>query len=264
MPVRDTFRPGQFCWIDLTAHDLPAAKAWYGALFGWTAVTQDTGGGPPYEFFVQGDLPVAAVGQMNDEMKAQGIPPTWNSYVAVEDCAASEARASALGGSVICPTMEIPGHGKLCFLADPSGAVFALWQQVAEGPGVRVAEHGALSWNELMTRDVTAARRFYGDLFGWGYRELDMGGTAYTVFSVDGEDAGGMMAMDGPQFEGVPEHWMVYLQVDDCAATAAAVGESGGTVLVPPTDIPVGTFAMVQDPQGGAFSLMQMAAEPTC
>ena len=94
MPVRKDFKPGEFCWIDLAAHDLKAAAAWYGELFGWKAVNL-TPGGPPYEFFMRGEAAAAAVAQMSDEMKAKGIPPMWNSYVFVESCEASEKKAAA-------------------------------------------------------------------------------------------------------------------------------------------------------------------------
>ena len=67
-----------------------------------------------------------------------------------------------------------------------------------------------------------------------------------TIIKVDGEQAGGMMTMTGPMFEGVPEHWLVYFQVDDCDAAAKTVGETGGTVVVPPMDIPVGRFSVLQ------------------
>ncbi len=262
MPVRNDFKPGQFCWIDIAAHDLPAAAAWYSELFGWTEAPQESYGGPPYAFFMKGDAPAAAGGQMSDEMMAQGIPPMWNSYVRVDDCVASEAKAASLGATITVPTMEVPGHGKLCFLLDPSGSSIAMWQDFGNGPGVCVAEPGSLSWNELMCRDVAAAREFYGQLFGWEFQDMPMEGVNYTVIQAGGVDTGGMMPMDGEQFDGVPNHWMVYFAVGDCEATAARVAESGGTIIVPPTKIPVGKFSVLLDPQGGGFSVIQMSDDP--
>jgi predicted enzyme related to lactoylglutathione lyase len=264
MPVRQDFQPGQFCWIDYAAHDLDAASAWYATLFGWTEDRQETHGGPAYAFFVKDDVPAAAGGQMVDEMKAQGIPPMWNSYVCVEDCEAAEREAAALGATITVPTMEVPGHGKLCFIMDPAGASIAMWQQTGEGPGVRTAEPGCLSWNELMCRDVAGAREFYSKLFGWEYQDLPMDGIEYTLIKSHDSDTGGMMAMDGEQFEGVPNHWMVYFAVADCDAMAAQVAETGGVIMVPPTEIPVGKFSVLRDPQGGVFSIIQTAEHPAC
>ena len=63
--------------------------------------------------------------------------------------------------------------------------------------------------------------------------------------------------MVGPQWQGVPAHWMSYFTVDDVDAAAAKVKELGGNVCVPPTDIPVGRFAVVSDPAGATFSLFK-------
>ena len=257
MPIRNDFKPGEFCWVDLIAHDLEAAAKWYGELFGWKVAKQETHGGPPYAFFLHGEAPAGAVGQMSDEMKAQGIPPHWNSYVCVESCEASEKKAAELGAKVTVPTMEVPGHGKLCFIMDPDGASIAMWQQIGAGKGVFTSEPGGVSWNELMCRDVAKAREFYSQMFGWEFVDMPMGEINYTMIKAHGADAGGMMAMDGPQFEGIPNHWMVYFAVADCDATATKVTEAGGQVRVPPTEIPVGKFSVLADPQGGAFSIVE-------
>ena len=69
------------------------------------------------------------------------------------------------------------------------------------------------------------------------------------------------MPMRGDQWKGVPPHWMIYITVADCDARAAQAKQLGGGVCVPPTDIAnVGRFAVVNDPQGATFSLIQLAA----
>ena len=269
MPVRNDFAPGEFCWIDLSTHDLEAALTWYGNAFGWTHQKMETpGGGPPYAFFLQGEGVVGGIGQMTDEMKGAGVPPWWNSYVATTDCEATEAKVKELGGQVTVPTMEVPGHGKLAFFMDPQGASFAAWQATGTaGPGMLVQEPTSLSWNELMTRDTAAASEFYASLLGWDYATMPMPGPTgevqYTMIKNAGKDAGGMMAMDGPQFEGIPPHWMVYFAVADCDAVGAKVQSSGGAVIVPTTEIMVGKFSVMRDPQGAIFSVIALST-PTC
>lgn len=256
MPVRNDFHPGEFCWIDLNAHDLESAAAWYAGLFGWKVQMMPTPeGGMPYAFLCRGEDGICGVGQMSDEMKAQGIPPLWNSYVSTADCEATEARVKELGGTITCPTMTVPGHGKMCYFLDPQGASIACWQSLnPDGPGMLVREPGSLSWNELMTRDVRAAQEFYGPLFGWSFSPMPMEGAEdYHVLKLGDGDAGGMMSMNGPQFEGVPPHWLVYFETADCDATAAQAKSSGGSIHVPPMEIPVGKFTVLQDPQGGVF-----------
>jgi predicted enzyme related to lactoylglutathione lyase len=260
MPVRSDFAPGEFCWIDLSAHDMGAAADWYGTLFGWThKVVETPGGGPPYAFFQKGDDVVAGIGQMPDEMQTQGIPPMWNSYIATKNCAAMEAKVKEIGGTVTVPTMEVPGHGKLAFFLDPEGASFAAWEAAAGGPGVLVGDPDTLSWNELMSRDSKQASEFYAKLVGWEFAAMPMEGIDYTMIKNDGKDAGGIMPMAGEQFEGIPPHWLVYFNVVDCDATAAKAAETGGQVRVPPTEIPVGKFAVLGDPQGGGFGIITLS-----
>ena len=264
MPVRSDFAPGEFCWIDLSANNLEDAAAWYADNFGWTHMVMETpGGGPPYAFMMSGDGLVAGLGELNEDMKAAGVPPMWNSYIATSDCEAMEAKVKELGGTVTVPTMEIPGHGKLAFFLDPEGASFAAWQTTnPDSPGLKVSEPVSLCWNELMTRDVDKAHEFYGNLADWQFAEMPMGDVKYSMIKNGGKDAGGMMPMEGPQFEGVPAHWVVYLTVADCDAAAVKVEATGGKVHVPPMDIPVGRFSMVCDPQGANFGIIQLAAAP--
>jgi predicted enzyme related to lactoylglutathione lyase len=74
---------------------------------------------------------------------------------------------------------------------------------------------------------------------------------------------GGMMQMDASWGE-MPPHWAVYFSVADCAATAETVKRLGGTVVQPPFQAgDVGTVAVVQDPQGAAFMVIQMDAPDT-
>ena len=121
---------------------------------------------------------------------------------------------------------------------------------------------GAFCWNELMTRDVEAAKSFYSAMFGWQLEAHDMGGFTYTTFKLPGagatEHLGGMMAMDGPQFEGVPPHWMGYIAVADLDASVAKCKELGGEVKLPPTEIPnTGRFSVIADPTGAIVSLFE-------
>ena len=264
MPVRKDFAAGEFCWIDLAAHDMKAAASWYGGLFDWSHVEVETpGGGPPYVFFMKGEAAIGGLAEMDPQMKNQGIPPVWNSYICTQDCAATEAKVQGLGGTVTVPTMDVPGFGKLAFFLDPEGASIAAWQSTTDaGPGMLVGEPGSLSWNELMSRDTAKAQEFYKGLVGWDFAHMPMGGIDYTMIKNDGKDAGGMMPMAGPQFEGIPAHWLVYFAVEDCDAIAAKTEETGGKVNVPPTDIPVGKFAVLSDPQGGVFAVVTLSEQP--
>ena len=118
-------------------------------------------------------------------------------------------------------------------------------------------KQGEFCWYELGTRDIAAAVKFYTELMGWGTLSHDMGEHGvYYIFQKDGQDMGGGYQMKGPQFEGVPPHWMPYVWVDDVDATVAKASELGGKVIAPPMDVPnIGRMAFLQDPQGAHFAI---------
>jgi predicted enzyme related to lactoylglutathione lyase len=125
-----------------------------------------------------------------------------------------------------------------------------------------VAAPGRFVWHDLMSTDPATARAFYAALFGWTYRDVDMGpmGT-YTMIHVGEMPIGGIVPMDAAQ--NIPAHWIGYITVDDVDAACARAPELGGTVCVPGTDIPdTGRFAVIADPTGATFSPFTFSSDP--
>ena len=116
---------------------------------------------------------------------------------------------------------------------------------------------GTICWHEINTPNAEQAKQFYGQMFGWKITPIEMGNFTYHMLNQGGKDFGGIMEMKGPEWQGVPPHWMMYIAVDDVDAAAKHVAELGGKVCVPPTDISVGRFAVVNDPFGAVFSLFK-------
>ncbi len=118
---------------------------------------------------------------------------------------------------------------------------------------------GEFCWYELGTTNVDAARGFYTSLLGWSTTDVPMGPMGiYTLFQHRGADLAGMYKLEGPQFAGVPPHWMVYVATDDVDATVTKARALGGTVLAEPMDVPnVGRMAFLQDRQGAAIAVFQ-------
>ncbi|MBW4621645.1 MAG: VOC family protein [Cyanosarcina radialis HA8281-LM2] len=117
-------------------------------------------------------------------------------------------------------------------------------------------QHGAFSWCELMTTNTTAAKEFYGRLFGWTMDDRPIEGSIYTVLKAGDAEVGGLMTMP-PDMGAVPPHWGTYVTVNDVDASAKLVEELGGQIKVPPMDIPdVGRFAVIADPQGAILSII--------
>ncbi len=258
---------GSFCWVELTTTDLASAKHFYSELFGWSTIEmpiQDGGGDHGvYTMFIKGEHQVGGLFQRTPEMAAQGVPPNWMGYVAVEDVAKSVAKAKELGATIIVPPMDVMEEGKMASIADPTGAVVSMWQALKHRGAGGFGQPGFLCWSELATRDTAASQTFYVKLFDWTATTKNMGDFLYTSWSHQ-HPFGGMMAMDENWGE-VPPHWMQYFAVKDCKDTARRVEELGGNVCVPPTQIPeVGTFAVINDPQGATFSIIQLIPQEGC
>ena len=119
-------------------------------------------------------------------------------------------------------------------------------------------EHGVFSYNELITSDLESAKKFYGELFGWEFRETEtIYGNPYLVAMIGDKVVAGMMLREGNMPDDVPLHWDKYVTVDDVDASARKVEELGGKVILPPTDISgVGRFCVIFDPQGVGFNLI--------
>ena len=119
--------------------------------------------------------------------------------------------------------------------------------------------HGTFVWNELLTRDVEAAKRFYTALVGWSFKSMPMadGASTYWVAELDGKPVAGVMAMPADMPREVPPHWFEYLEVDDVDARLKLVTEQGGKLMRSPFDVAdVGRLGFAMDSTGAAFGLM--------
>ncbi len=126
-----------------------------------------------------------------------------------------------------------------------------------------MADHGTFHWNELMTRDAEKAKAFYAATLDWTFDAMPMpqGGT-YWMAKVGDAPVGGIFTMDGPRFEGMPEHWLAYIAVDDVDARASKVEAAGGKIRRPAFDVPgVGRIVILEDINGAAMGWMTPAAQ---
>ena len=111
--------------------------------------------------------------------------------------------------------------------------------------------HGHFHWNELVTRDVEKAKKFYGDTIGWTFDGMPMPDGTYWVAKMGDQPVGGLFPIAGPQWEGVPEHWMSYLAVDDVDARVKKATAAGAKLMRPAFDVPgVGRIAILTEPGG--------------
>lgn len=117
---------------------------------------------------------------------------------------------------------------------------------------------GTPIWYELLTTDAVAAQAFYAEVVGWSIAPSGMAATGdYRILTAPGGGGvGGLMTL--PAGAPMKPGWLGYIGVDDVDASAAKVVELGGSLTIPPQDIPgVGRFALVADPQGLPFYVMR-------
>lgn len=128
--------------------------------------------------------------------------------------------------------------------------------------------HGEHIWYELLTTDLVAAQRFYGDLLGWQF--TDSGQNHYHVVTnhLGGEAlavAGAMTLTTEMQNGGAKPCWLGYIGVEDVDTSLKRLTAAGAAVLMPAWDIPdIGRMALLSDPQGIPFYIMRGASrEPS-
>lgn len=254
MKIVTEYPNGVFNWVDLSTTNTAGAKAFYGGLFDWEFEDEPIEGGGVYTMCRMAGHNVAGIGSQPPEMAAQGIPPFWSSYIKHDDVDTVAAKISKAGGTLMVPPMDVMDAGRMIMASDPAGAAFGVWQPNNHIGAAIVNQPNSLVWNELQTHDLDSARTFYNAVFGWT-TEVDQSG--YVLFAADGRGQAGGMKIDeswGP----VPPNWAVYFLVEKVEPYAAKANELGGNVLVPPTSAgEVGKFSVLQDPQGGAFTVMQ-------
>jgi uncharacterized protein len=253
----DPWPAGAPCWADITVADLDGTRAFYGAVLGWEFRV----GGPETGGYTQafvGDRRVAGLAApMGD---APAPPPAWCVYLATDDAAGVASRAEQLGATVIVPPMPILGFGSMVLLADPTGAVFGLWQPESHTGWQAIDEPGAPTWWEVMSHDQPAALAFYTALFPYQVQDQSAPGFTYATLQLGGHPAAGVGAYGsvGPD---VPAAWTLYFAVDDADAAATRAAEHGGSVVSPPTDTPYGRMAIVTGPSGEVFAVMALTAQ---
>jgi predicted enzyme related to lactoylglutathione lyase len=250
--------PGMPIWVDLLSDNLEASRTFYAALFGWTFDIGPAESGH-YTTCSLGGRRVAGMAT-----KPPGpTPNAWSMYLGVTDSAAKAAAIQEAGGNLLMGPMEVFDHGTMTVAMDPTGAAFGLWQPKVHTGFQIINEPGSFAWVDLYTRDLARASEFYRRVFG--YETVNMDGMPYVTLHLGADRAkvaGGIMQMDPKQFPvGVPSHWNTYFATANTDQAAAQVESLGGKVFAPGFDTEYGRIAVVADPQGATFSLIQLSAK---
>lgn len=249
---------GKVVWADLVTPDLNGAKSFYGALFGWTfrAVPGDR----DYTLALLDGEPVAGLLQ---KTPPPGRPqPSWLPFLAVQNVAAIQRATLRHGGKLISPSRDYPQRGRQAILADPDGVVFAVLEARGGDPPDYLARPGEWIWSALFVAEPQQETAFYHTLFG--YRVYDLASddssedkASHYVLSRDNYARVGLNALPADSMHR-RAHWLNFVRVTDAADTAGKTVALGGRVLVAPRiDRHGGQLAVLADPSGAAFGVME-------
>lgn len=255
MTAAHAFIPGTPCWVDASTSDPAGSRDFYAGLFGWSYRIDEDPQTGHYTYAVVGDLPVAGLSGIAAQ---PGQPVEWTVYLASANIAYTASVVQQHGGQLRYGPVDIPGQGSMLIASDPTGASVGFWQ-----PSTSWIFHthgpGTFSWAELNTWDGTAADEFFARLFG--YRQRQIGGDTldYTIWGLDEATYIGRLQLSAAVAAEVAPYWLTHFAIDPATGTDAAAFraiELGGRVRVDPFDSGLGRIAVIDDPFGATFALI--------
>jgi predicted enzyme related to lactoylglutathione lyase len=243
--------------------DADAAGRFYSAVVPGWRFGERMPGDVDYRGIVRSDGGNAGgVLQLDDSMRSHGARPMWLGYVCVDDVDDAVASAEQAGGKALMPAFDVPNVGRIAMIADPQGAALYVMKPIppADDPDAKSdvfspTDLQRVGWNELNTSDPDAARRFYGEQFGWTSDDfMPMGELGEYRFWKHGDVQFG--AVCGLMGQSEPK-WRFYFRVPSIAEAKAATEQGGGTITHGPHEVPGGDQIVIgNDPQGAEFALV--------
>jgi predicted enzyme related to lactoylglutathione lyase len=255
-PASQEHHVGKVVLVELVTPDLVAAKRFYGGLLGWT-FRDIEGGRADYAEASLGGHQVA--GLIHRDIPAgEHRQPAWLSFIAVRDADAAAKIAQQSGAKLLFGPRDMPDRGREAVLADPQGAVFAILASSSGDPPDTLAAPGEWIWSSLITTDPDADAGFYQTLFGYEVFDLDAGeDSQHLMFASDdyARASANPLPVRKPDLR---PHWLNFIHVEDTVKMTAKVIALGGRVLVEPRlDRQGGKVAVVADPTGAVFGLLE-------
>ena len=261
-PPSGEHHAGQMVWADLITPDLAAAEKFYGGLFGWTfqPVPAATGN---YAVAMLEGRPIG--GLLEKAIPAgQHQQSAWLTFLAAGDVDSVKKIAVSHGAKVLADIKNYPQRGRQCVLSDPEGAVFALLASSSGDSPDYLPADGDWIWSSLHAKDAGAEAAFYQNLLGYDVFDLPSDdGLEHLILSTDNyaRASANDLARDSARRR---SHWLNFVRVDNAAESTAKVVAMGGRVLVEPrADRHGGMLAVVADPAGAPFGLMEWSESDT-
>jgi predicted enzyme related to lactoylglutathione lyase len=256
VPASREHHVGKLIFVELVTPDIAAAKQFYAGLFGWTFRDIQAGGTSYAEVFLD-SRPI--VGMIHKNVPAgEHRQPAWLSFFAVSDVAAANKVALQNGAKVLFEPHNIPDRGTEAVFADPQGAVFAVLASSSGDPNDVLAAPGEWIWSSLITKDPDSDAAFYQKLFNYEVFELPSGTSGQHLLLASDDYARASVNILPANRPAAHPHWLNYVHVEDAVLITKKVVALGGRVLVEPrVDRQGGKVAVVVDPQGAPFGLLE-------
>ncbi|MER5847202.1 VOC family protein [Streptomyces sp. NPDC002012] len=245
---------GTPCWADAMFPDLDRAKTFYGDVLGWTFGESSSEFGDYTQAYADGKAVAAVV----PPMPGQEGQSAWCLYLASPDAAATAAKIRENGGETLMDPMEVGGFGTMLLARDPSGVVFGVWQAGSHEGFESQGVPGAFCWAEVFTREPEKSDAFFSAVFPYSMVKMEDDAVDFRMFNLGDRTVMGRMKMGDEFPPEVPPHMNVYFTVADCDAAVAKATERGAILRFGPMTMPFGRFAALTDPQGAAFSVIDV------
>jgi uncharacterized protein len=185
----------------------------------------------------------------------------WLTFISVRDVDDAKRAALAHGAKLVSDSKSYPARGRQAVLSDPDGAVFAILASSSGDSPDFLAEPGEWIWSSLLSHDPGAAAAFYQQVFSFDVFDLASDdGLEHVILSSDDFARASVNSLPADS-KRRHSHWLNFIRVVDTVGTVAKVVASGGRVLVDPhVDRHGGQVAVVADPAGAPFGLMEWAS----
>jgi predicted enzyme related to lactoylglutathione lyase len=236
-------------------HDMAATQEFYGALFGWEFRPGPTQLGPYARALLDGKE-VAGIGQMPPDRQ---LPVAWTPYLASDDVDATATTVRHCGGTVGVGPLDAGEAGRMAIGSDPSGAVFGIWQASAHLGMAVTGVPGAVTWNELVTRETASVTKFYQSVFGYTEEAVVSADFDCVTLLLEGRAMASVHGVGHALPRDRGPHWMTYFEVTDVDEAVERVADLGGHAIAPARDGSLGRVATVADPEGAQFALVRSA-----
>lgn len=245
---------GTPCWADAMFADLDGAKSFYGDVLGWTFGESSSEFGNYTQAYADGKAVAAVV----PPMPGQEGHSAWCLYLASPDAEATAAKIRDNGGETLMDPMQVGDFGTMMLARDPSGVVFGVWQAYTHEGFEAQAVPGAFCWAEVFTREPEKSDAFFPAVFPYSMVKMADEHVDFRMYNLGDKTVMGRMKMGDEFPPEVPPYLNVYFTVADCDAAVAKATERGGVLRFGPMTMPFGRFAALTDPQGAAFSVIDV------